>query len=164
MPSVPRDRSQVSRNLANISLSAGFRPFFLSAALWAAVALPLSIAYFEMVAELPTRFPAHIWHPHEMAFGFGGAVVAGFLLTAIPNWTGRMPLQGAPPASLVALWLLGRIAVLVSGTAPEPVVAAFDLAFPAIFFIVVAREIATGRNWRNLTILLPSRFSLSAIC
>ena len=60
---------------------------------------------FEVVAELPTRFSPHIWHAHEMAFGFGGAVVAGFLLTAIPNWTGRMPLQGAPLAGLVLLWM-----------------------------------------------------------
>jgi uncharacterized protein involved in response to NO len=95
-----------------IFLSAGFRPFFLFAALWAAVGLPLSIAYLEAAAELPTRFAPSLWHAHEMAFGFGGAVVAGFLLTAIPNWTGRLPLQGAPLAGLVALWLLGRIAVL----------------------------------------------------
>lgn len=133
-------------------LSAGFRPFFLFAALWAAVALPLSIAYFEMLAELPTRFPPHVWHPHEMIFGFGGAVVAGFLLTAIPNWTGRMPLQGAPLAGLVALWLLGRSAVLFSRLAPASVVALLDLAFPFAFFIVVLREIVTGRNWRNLPI------------
>ncbi len=150
MPPIPRYRAQESQAFLATFLSAGFRPFFLSAALWAAVALPLSIAYFEMAAELPTRFSPSIWHPHEMAFGFGGAVVAGFLLTAIPNWTGRMPLQGRPLAALVALWLLGRIAVFFSASAPAPVAAALDLAFPAAFFLVVAREIATGRNWRNL--------------
>ena len=112
--------------------------------------MPLSIAYLEAAAELPTRFPPSIWHAHEMAFGFGGAVVAGFLLTAIPNWTGRMPLQGVPLAGLAALWLLGRIAVLASNSAPALVSAALDLAFPAVFIFVVAREIATGRNWRNL--------------
>jgi len=150
MPPIPRYRAQESQAFLATFLSAGFRPFFLSAALWAAVALPLSIAYFEMAAELPTRFSPSIWHPHEMAFGFGGAVVAGFLLTAIPNWTGRMPLQGKPLAGLVALWFLGRIAVFFSASAPAPVAAALDLAFPAAFFLVVAREIATGRNWRNL--------------
>jgi uncharacterized protein involved in response to NO len=97
-----------------------------------------------------TRFPPTIWHAHEMAFGFGGAVVAGFPLTAIPNWTGRMPLQGAPLAGLVALWLLGRVAVLFARSAPASVSAALDLAFPAVFILVVAREIAAGRNWRNL--------------
>ncbi len=150
MPPIPRYRPQASQNALAIFLSAGFRPFFLFAALWAAVGLPLSIAYLEAAAELPTRFPPSLWHAHEMAFGFGGAVVAGFLLTAIPNWTGRMPLQGAPLAGLVALWILGRIAVLASNSAPALVSAALDLAFQAVFIFVVAREIATGRNWRNL--------------
>jgi uncharacterized protein involved in response to NO len=154
MSPIPRYRAQESQTFLATFLSAGFRPFFLSAALWAAVALPLSIAYFEMVAELPTRFSPSIWHPHEMAFGFGGAVVAGFLLTAIPNWTGRMPLQGAPLAGLVALWLLGRLAVFFSASAPALVAAVLDLAFPAVFFLVVAREIVTGRNWRNLPMLV----------
>ncbi|QGM97579.1 NnrS family protein [Methylocystis parvus] len=150
MPAIPRYCAQESRTFLATFLSAGFRPFFLAAALWAAVALPLSIAYFEMAAELPTRFSPSIWHPHEMAFGFGGAVVAGFLLTAIPNWTGRMPLQGAPLAGLVALWLLGRVAIFFSASVPAPIAAALDLAFPAVFLLVVAREIVTGRNWRNL--------------
>lgn len=154
MPPIPRYRAQESQTFLATFLSAGFRPFFLSAALWAAIALPLSIAYFEMAAELPTRFSPSIWHPHEMAFGFGGAVVAGFLLTAIPNWTGRMPLQGAPLAGLVALWFLGRIAVLVSASMPAPLAAALDLAFPTVFFLVVAREIATGRNWRNVPMVV----------
>lgn len=150
MAPIPRYRAEQGQTPWTTFLSAGFRPFFLFAALWAAVALPLSIAYFEMIAELPTRLPPHIWHPHEMIFGFGGAVVAGFLLTAIPNWTGRMPLQGAPLAGLVGLWLLGRLAILFSASAPAPVAAALDLAFPALFFLVVLREIVTGRNWRNL--------------
>ncbi len=150
MSSQPRYRAQASKSFLATFLSAGFRPFFLLAALWAAVGLPLSVAYLEVAAELPTRFAAHIWHAHEMAFGFGGAVVAGFLLTAIPNWTGRMPLQGAPLASLVVLWILGRIAVLVSRSEPALVAATLDLAFPAAFLIVVTREIARGRNWRNL--------------
>jgi uncharacterized protein involved in response to NO len=89
-----------------------------------------------------------------MAFGFGGAVVAGFLLAAIPNWTGRMPLQGAPLGGLVALWLLGRVAVFFSASMPAPVAMMLDLAFPAVFFLVVAREIVTGRNWRNLPMLI----------
>lgn len=85
-----------------------------------------------------------------MAFGYGGAVVAGFLLTAIPNWTGRLPLQGWPLAALVLLWLCGRLAVLFSRTVGVGVAAAVDLAFPVAFLIAVTREIAAGRNWRNL--------------
>lgn len=135
-------------------LSAGFRPFFLLSALWAAVILPVTLAYMMGSGGQPARFSPLIWHAHEMAFGFGDGVVAGFLLTAIPNWTGRMPLQGAPLGGLVALWLLGRLALLASASLPAAVVAAADLSFPAVFLAVVAREIIRGRNWRNAPLLV----------
>ena len=64
--------------------------------------------------SLPTALALAVWHAHEMVFGFATATVAGFLLTAIPNWTGRMPLQGGPLALLVLLWLAGRVAVFLS--------------------------------------------------
>jgi uncharacterized protein involved in response to NO len=88
-----------------------------------------------------------------MVFGYAAATVAGFLLTAIPNWTGRMPLQGAPLAVLVVLWAAGRAGVLLSGAIGADAAAALDLAFPAAFLAVVAREILAGRNWRNLPML-----------
>jgi uncharacterized protein involved in response to NO len=88
-----------------------------------------------------------------MVFGYAAATVAGFLLTAIPNWTGRMPLQGGPLALLVLLWGLGRIAVMFSDEIGAPNAAAFDLAFPLVFLAVVAREILAGRNWRNVPML-----------
>jgi len=148
MPPIPRYRAHTGPAL----FSAGFRPFFLLAALWAGLALPLWLAALHGAA-LPTRMPALVWHIHEMAFGYGGAVVAGFLLTAIPNWTGRLPLQGVPLATLAALWLLGRLAVTVAAGLPAPLVALLDLIFPAVFLAVVAREIIAGRNWRNLPML-----------
>jgi len=77
-------------------LSAGFRPFFLGSALWSALAIPIWLASLGGESTLPTSVSPVIWHVHEMVFGFGAATVAGFLLTAIPNWTGRMPLQGGP--------------------------------------------------------------------
>lgn len=131
-------------------LSAGFRPFFLVAALWAFGVVPASVALIVGAAEAPSAFPPSVWHVHEMAFGYGGAVVAGFLLTAIPNWTGRLPLQGAPLAALVLLWFGGRLAVLFASLVGVGVAAAVDLAFPLAFLTVVAREIVAGRNWRNL--------------
>jgi uncharacterized protein involved in response to NO len=88
-----------------------------------------------------------------MVFGFAAATVAGFLLTAIPNWTGRMPLQGAPLAMLVFLWAIGRTGVLLSAKIGAPSGAAADLCFPATFLVVVAREIIAGKNWRNLPML-----------
>jgi uncharacterized protein involved in response to NO len=131
-------------------LSAGFRPFFLIAALWGCFVVPMSIAFITGVVEPPAAFPPNVWHAHEMAFGYGGAVVAGFLLTAIPNWTGRLPLQGGPLAALVILWFFGRLAILFSSVIGLRVSAVVDLAFPAAFLTVVAREIVAGRNWRNL--------------
>ncbi len=136
-----------------VLLSAGFRPFFLLAAIWAAVALPLWLAVFAGDAALPTALPPLVWHVHEMVFGFAAAVVAGFLLTAIPNWTGRLPLQGWPLGGLVALWLAGRVAVMASGWIGAAPAAVLDLAFPATFLAVVAREILAGRNWRNLPVV-----------
>ncbi len=153
MAPIPRYRAKTGESFLADFLSAGFRPFFLFAALWAAFALPLAIAYLEAAAAPPSRFGPPLWHAHEMAFGFGGAVVAGFLLTAIPNWTGRMPLQGAPLAGLVLLWLVGRVAVFFSANMPAGVAMTLDLAFPLVFLLVVAREIVTGRNWRNLPML-----------
>ncbi len=131
--------------------SAGFRPFFLCAAAWAALAIPLWLAAFAGHVEVPSLLAPTTWHVHEMIFGYAAATVAGFLLTAIPNWTGRLPLQGAPLVGLVLLWLLGRVAVLASARVGGAGVAAVaDLSFPAVFLAVVAREIVVGRNWRNL--------------
>jgi uncharacterized protein involved in response to NO len=134
-------------------LSAGFRPFFLAASIWAAVAIPLWLAAYAEGFHVPTRLPPLVWHAHEIIFGFAAAVVAGFMLTAIPNWTGRMPLQGTPLAMLVSLWALGRLGVLFSAEIGAPAAAVADLAFPAAFLVVVTCEIVAGRNWRNLPML-----------
>ncbi|MDE2183965.1 MAG: NnrS family protein [Alphaproteobacteria bacterium] len=134
--------------------SAGFRPFFLLAALWAAVAVPVWLVAYLTGLVPPSAFPAIIWHAHEMVYGYGAAAVAGFLLTAIPNWTGRMPLQGWSLAMLVVLWVIGRLAVLLSALVGTPLATVADLMFPAVFLLVVAREIVAGRNWRNLPMLI----------
>ena len=146
---IPRYRSYAGPAL----FSAGFRPFFLLSALWAAVAIPLWLVAFSGQSDLPTVLAPLVWHVHEMIFGYGAATVAGFLLTAIPNWTGRLPLQGRPLGVLVLLWTVGRAAVLFSDRLGAPAAALLDLAFPIVFLGVVAREIFTGRNWRNLPML-----------
>src|ERR1051325_7405102 len=144
---IPRYRSHAGPAL----LSAGFRPFFLGAAIWAALAVPLWLAVFAGKVEVPSALAPTTWHVHEMVFGYAAATVAGFLLTAIPNWTGRLLLQGGPLVGLVLLWLIGRVAVLASARLGGAGVAAVaDLAFPVVFLAVVAREIVVGKNWRNL--------------
>ena len=137
-----------------VFLTQGFRPFFLAAGLWAAAALTLWIVMFATGAALPSRFDPLSWHIHEMLFGFVMAAVAGFLLTAIPNWTKRLPIRGFLLALLAGLWLLGRIACLISALVPAWLAVAADLAFPAALAIVVAREIITSRNWRNLPMVV----------
>lgn len=132
----------------------GFRPFFLGAGVWAAAAVPLWLVIFQGDLSLPTAFGFLAWHAHEMIFGFAGAVVAGFLLTAIPNWTGRLPLRGLPLALLFSLWLAGRVAVAVSASLGALPAAVVDLAFPVVLLAVALREILVGRNWRNLPVMV----------
>jgi uncharacterized protein involved in response to NO len=137
------------------ALTLGFRPFFLAASLWSIAAL---VIWIEMVATgstLPSRFDPLSWHIHEMLFGFVMAAIAGFLLTAIPNWTRRRPVSGTPLAFLVALWLSGRLICLFSVYVPFWLSAACDLSFPIVLVAVAAREIVAGRNWRNLPMVVP---------
>jgi uncharacterized protein involved in response to NO len=110
----------------------------------------LWIAALRGWVSIPTAFDPVSWHAHEMLFGFVVAAIAGFLLTAIPNWTGRMPLQGYALAILAAVWLAGRLAVLGSQWLGAGIAALLDLAFLALLLGVVLREILAGRNWRNL--------------
>jgi uncharacterized protein involved in response to NO len=128
-------------------LQYGFRPFFFLAALYAGVAIPTWLWMYFSGYALPGPFLGLHWHAHEMLFGYLQAVLAGFVLTAIPNWTGRLPLSGWPLAGLVSLWLAGRIAC---AAAPGPVAAFFvDILFPVLLGLAVWREVVAGRNWKN---------------
>jgi uncharacterized protein involved in response to NO len=133
-------------------LGAAFRPFFLLAGLWAVIAVALWLAQLEGRLALATAFDPVTWHGHEMLFGFAQAAVAGFMLTAVPNWTGRMPIQGWGLGALALLFVAGRFAVAFSAEI-GPAAAAIDLAFPLLLLAALAREIVTGRNWRNLPML-----------
>lgn len=128
----------------------GFRPFFLAGGLWGFVSVALWLAMLNGAAAISTGFGLAAWHAHEMIFGYTGAVIAGFLLTAIPNWTGRLPLRGLPLALLFTTWLVGRVVMAISIHMPPILVAVLDLLFLAALFLVVLREIVAGRNWRNL--------------
>jgi uncharacterized protein involved in response to NO len=88
---------------------------------------------FTGAITIPTAFSAVDWHAHEMSFGYAGAVVAGLLLTAIPNWTGRLSVAGWPLAALAALWTAGRIAALTSARIGRPAAAVAGAAFLTVF-------------------------------
>lgn len=135
--------------------SYGFRPFFLFAALHAAIMMALWVPWHLGWISMPSALPPVAWHTHELLFGYVPAVVAGFLLTAVPNWTGRSPVVGWPLAALLGSWLLGRLAVAASSGIDLSIVAMLSLAFPVAFISVIAREIIAGRNWRNLKVLVP---------
>jgi uncharacterized protein involved in response to NO len=146
---------QRRRDYAGPALFAyGFRPFFLAAGLWAAFGILLWLPQYMGVLTLPTYFRALDWHIHEMLYGYVAASVAGFLLTAIPNWTGRLPVSGWPLASLAALWLAGRVAILFSARIGALATAVIDVGFLVALAIVAAREIVAGKNWRNLRVLI----------
>ena len=131
----------------------GFRPFFLAGSLFASVAVAVWLLAYSGEIDIPTAFAPRDWHVHEMTFGFLPAIATGYLLSAIPNWTGRLPLQGRPLIGLFMFWLAGRIAIAVSVWLPWLLVAAVDLSFPAFVAIVTAREVFAGRNWRNLRLV-----------
>ncbi len=128
--------------------SYGFRPFFLSGAIWSAIAVPLWI--WSMLGG-PAVAGHREWHVHEMLFGFLPAIVAGFLTTAVPNWTGRMPVIGRDLAALWLLWVIGRLAMLAQALV-GPAAAWIDAAFLVVFAAVIWREVLAGKNWRNLPI------------
>ncbi len=132
-----------------------FRPFFLAASAWSAAALAGWVVMLTLGLTLPSRFAPLTWHIHEMLFGFVLAAIAGFMLTAIPNWTGRAPISGKPLAALATLWLAGRLACLASALIPLWLAAAIDLTFPFLLCSVAAREIICSRNWRNLPMPVP---------
>lgn len=133
-------------------LRGGFRPFFFGGPLWAVIALVLWLMAFLGGTDLPSAFDALSWHRHEMLFGFVGAVIAGFLLTAIPNWTGRLPIAGNPLLALFGLWLAGRVALLFSGATGLLLAAVLDVGFYIAFALIAGREVIAAKN-RNVPVV-----------
>lgn len=143
--------------------SIGLRPFFLFSAIWAALAVPLWIHAFTVGGPIGLT-----WHTHEMLFGYAAGVIVGFLMTAVPNWTGRMPVVGGPLMAMVGLWLAGRAAMLAAALDPDLATAIWPAVIDSLLLVVMAglvwREILTGKNWRNVAVaLMISLLALSNI-
>jgi uncharacterized protein involved in response to NO len=135
-------------------LSYGFRPFFLFGSLYGGLAILAWLPMFYGELELSTAFAPRDWHIHEMLYGYLPAVITGFLLTAVPNWTGSMPLQGRPLLVLVLVWGAGRVAVTISALIGWEAAALIDNAFLLLVGVAMGREILKGKNWRNLKVLI----------
>ena len=133
--------------------SYGFRPFFLGGAVWAVAAMALWIAALIHGLPLGGDYGAPLWHAHEMVFGFAPAVLAGFLLTAIPNWTGSLPVSGRALAGLFSVWAAGRAAMAGAALTGPWAAAVIDAAFLPLLLGIAAREIIAGRKWNDLKVL-----------
>jgi len=141
------------RSASPAILSVGFRPFFLFGALFGAVMVALWVPWFLGLIAVPSAFPPTAWHAHELLFGFVPAIVAGFLLTAVPNWTGRPPVAGFALLGLFLLWLSGRVALALSMKLDAGTTAALSIAFPLVLAAVIGREIVAAGNRRNLKVV-----------
>ena len=143
-------------------LSYGYRPFFFLGSLYAGLSIVLWIPQLYGHLTVATQFVPVDWHIHEMYFGFLAAVITGFLFTAVPNWTGRLPIQGKPLLFIVLIWVAGRLAVTYSSYIGWIAAMILDLLFLSTILAVLTIEIAAGKNWRNLKVLLPLSLLLAA--
>jgi uncharacterized protein involved in response to NO len=149
MNSIPR----IETYRGSALLSYGFRPFFLLGGVYAGLAVLAWLPMFHGELALLTAFGPIDWHVHEMLYGYLPAVMTGFLLTAIPNWTGRLPIRGRPLLALVAVWVAGRVCVTISAEIGWLPAAIIDVTFLALVVAAAGREIAAGGNWRNLKVV-----------
>lgn len=137
-----------------IWLAYGFRPFFLLGSLWGVLLLASWLPVYFGLVQLPLALPAVFWHAHEMLIGFAGAVVAGFLLTAVPNWTGIATPRGMPLGALALLWLCGRVVSTFAGPHPTWPLVLLDLLFFPMVAWALAYPLLRARQPHNL-IFLP---------
>lgn len=146
---IPRGLGQTGPVL----FSYGFRPFFFGAALWAIIGMALWIAVLSGHAEVAVTYDSTAWHAHEMLFGFASAVLTGYLMTSVPNWSGHFPVSGWPLALLFALWCAGRAALAtidIIGVGPA---IAIDAVFLPVIALLCGREIVSGRKWKDLRLV-----------
>lgn len=145
------DPASLAANSNNALFNLGFRPFFLGAALYALLAMAAWMAIYVFGASLTqAALPAVSWHAHEMIYGYGMAVIAGFLLTAVRNWTGIPTLSGWPLVLLFALWALARLLPFVKIDGGLYVLATVDLSFIVFLLAAVVVPIVRARQWRQL--------------
>ena len=144
-----------SRNFEGWPLFANsFRPFFLLGAIQAGLSILAWLPMFYGELSVSSAFAPRDWHVHEMLYGFLPAVITGFVFTAIPNWTGRLPIQGTSLGALLVVWLTGRAAVTLSAEIGWAFALVVDAAFLALVVAAATREIIAGGNWRNLPVVV----------
>lgn len=131
----------------------GFRAFFALAGLAALVLIVFWNAMFKGTFMMEHYFSDSYWHAHEMLLGYAVAVIAGFLLTAVKNWTGKQTLTGDQLASLCLLWLYGRILPFYAGLLPDALIALVDFSFLPVLAYQVSKPIIQVKQYRNLVFI-----------
>ena len=167
MATIPLNEPTVAHSSGPVFFAAGFRPFFLGGAIEAAVMVPLWLmVYGGYDLGLP-MMPA-LWHAHEMVFGFAGAAIGGFLLTAVPNWTNTAHVSGRPLMLVFGAWLAARVAYLACGMLPAVVVAVVRMLYLPILAVLVGRPLvkagrakAGRRQWRPPSARRVKKFKTS---
>jgi Uncharacterized protein involved in response to NO len=148
-----KQRGGIPRGLKQtgpVLFSYGFRPFFLGAALWAVATMLIWLGSLFFGLNPGGSYGASAWHSHEVLFGFAPAVLTGFLLTTVPNWSGRLPVAGTPLACLFGLWCAGRLALAFPEATGIAVAVGVDAVFLPILLAICLREIIAGGKWRDL--------------
>ncbi len=144
---------------AALLFSHAFRPFFLAAGVYAVLALAAWLTWIgihaagAMPAFMTVAEPLHLWHAHEMVFGFAAAAAGGFLLTAVPSWTGARHSKGRVLVFMFTLWCIGRIAMWGTADFPPVLVFILDLAFLPVLGLAAARQLAVQPALRNVIFL-----------
>ena len=148
---INKPNSENAKKLALFNL--GFRPFFLGASIFAVVSMAAwMLVYFSYVSVSVENISISQWHAHEMLYGYGMAVVAGFLLTAVKNWTGIPTVFGKPLMALFALWCAARLLFLF-GAALLPWAASADLLFGLMLIVAIAMPIVKAKQWKQLAVV-----------
>lgn len=132
----------------------GFRPFFLLAGVVAVMLVAVWINYLTDFAVPVSYYPGRIWHAHEMLFGYTVAVIAGFLLTAVKNWTDLPTSSGWSLAGLTSLWLLGRVLPFLGGYIPDGLIAITDLAFLPLLAWMIGVRVLKRRQYNNAVFIV----------
>ena len=144
-------------------LEGGYKIFFFSAALWAIISIIIWVGAYIGLTDTIQQLDMLTWHGHTLIYGYTGAIIAGFAFTAIPNWTGRLPIRGATLAIIATPWLIARAfeTSLLFGSQHELYRAISEILFYLLFVGFAAREVILGKNWRNMKLIIF--FSLFAI-
>lgn len=141
-----------------VLLSYGFRPFYLGAGVWAIATMAIWISARQGWLDLAGTYGQSAWHAHELLFGFMPAVLVGYLMTTVPNWTGRFPLSGQPLARLVLIWLAGRVSMLMVGETVAVIALLIDWIFLPLFIFFCLREVWVARRVADAKPILSVTF------